>query len=135
MAAKSGAIALVLLSLLLLAACGAQDEDRELVIMTHDSFDIGEDVIAEFEAANNATIVIQDAGDSGAVLVRAILEKGNPSADLLYGLDNTYLGRALDEEIFDPYESRQHRRGPGAPHPGPDQPRHVHGLRLRLPQL
>ena len=105
MAAKSGAIALVLLSLLLLAACGGQDEDRELVIMTHNSFDIGDDVIAEFEAANNATIVIQDAGDSGAVLVRAILEKGNPSADLLYGLDNTYLGRALDEEIFDPYES------------------------------
>ena len=83
MAAKSGAIALVLLSLLILAACGAQDEDRELVIMTHNSFDIGDDVIAEFEAANNATIVIQDAGDSGAVLVRAILEKGNPSAELL----------------------------------------------------
>ena len=105
MAAKSGAIALVLLSILLLAACGAQDEDRELVIMTHSSFDIGDDVIAEFEAANDATIVIQDAGDSGQVLVRAILEKGNPSADLLYGLDNTYLGRALDEEIFEPYES------------------------------
>ena len=32
--------------------------------------------------------------------------EGNPSADLLYGIDNTYLGRALKEEIFDPYESR-----------------------------
>ena len=105
MAAKSGAIILILLALLLLVACGDQDEDNELVIMTHDSFDIGEDVIAEFEAANDATVVIQEAGDAGQALVRAILEKGNPSADLLYGIDNTYLGRALDEEIFDPYES------------------------------
>ncbi len=95
--------ALVLSTLALLAACGSQDEDRELVIMTHDSFDVGEDVIAEFEQANDATVVILKAGDAGLVLNRAILEKGNPSADLLFGIDNTYLGRALDEEIFDPY--------------------------------
>ena len=135
MKAKSGAIALVLLSILLLAACAGQDEDRELVIMTHDSFDIGEDVIAEFEAANDATVVLLDAGNSGEVLVRAILEKGNPSADLLYGLDNTYLGRALDEGIFEPYESANLGVVPDHLILDPDQPRHVHGLRLRLPQL
>ena len=73
--------------------------------MTHDSFDISEEVIREFEEANDATVVIQKAGDAGEALVRAILEKGNPSADLLYGVDNTFLGRALDQEIFDVYES------------------------------
>ena len=81
------------------------EEARELVVMTHDSFDISEDVIKEFEAANNAKVVILKAGDAGEVLVRAILEKGNPSADLLYGIDNTFLGRALKEDIFIPYES------------------------------
>ena len=91
--------------LVAMAACGSEDEDRELVIMTHGSFDIGEDVIKEFEAANDATVVFQDAGDTGLALNRAILERGNPSADLLYGIDNTYLGRALKEEVFDPYES------------------------------
>ena len=39
------------------------------------------------------------------VLNRAILEKGNPSGDLLYGVDNTFLSRALREGIFIPYES------------------------------
>ena len=87
------------------AACGG-DEDRELVIMTHDSFDISESVIREFEEANDATVVIQKAGDAGEALVRAILEKGNPSADLLYGIDNTFLGRALEEEIFDVYRPK-----------------------------
>jgi thiamine transport system substrate-binding protein len=96
-------VALLAVVALLAAACGSDDEDSELVIMTHDSFDISEEVIREFEEANDATVVIQKAGDAGEALVRAILEKGNPSADLLYGIDNTYLGRALDEGIFDAY--------------------------------
>ena len=81
------------------------DANNELVIMSHDSFNIGEDVIAAFEAANDATVVLLPAGDTGLALNRAILEKGNPSADLFYGVDNTYLGRALAEGIFVPYES------------------------------
>jgi len=97
------ALAALVLIAALTAACGGR-EDNELVIMTHDSFDISEAVIKEFELANDATVVIQKAGDAGEALVRAILEKGNPSADLLYGIDNTYLGRALEQEIFDPYE-------------------------------
>ena len=104
MVARFTAIAMVLLMVAVLAGCSSEDEDRELVIMTHDSFDISEDVIREFEAANDATVVIQKAGDAGQALVRAILEKGNPSADLLYGIDNTFLGRALAEGIFDLYK-------------------------------
>ena len=113
---KSNAL-MTLLTLLALAAaaCGGDEEEpaanptpeeeRELRVMTHDSFDIGKGVIQKFEQANNAKVVILKAGDAGEVLVRAILEKGNPSADLLYGIDNTFLGRALRENIFVPYES------------------------------
>ena len=80
-------------------------EEQELVVMAHDSFDIGDDVVQEFQDANNAKVTILKAGDSGEILIRAILEKGNPSADLLYGIDNTYLSRALREDIFLTYES------------------------------
>jgi len=80
-------------------------EPQELVVLVNDSFDIGAEVIATFEEANNAKVVIQKGGSSGDVLNRAILEKGNPSGDLLYGVDNTYLGRALREDIFVVYES------------------------------
>ena len=78
---------------------------QELVVMVHNAFDIGESVIAEFEQANNAKLVLLVPGSSGEGLNRAILEKGNPSADLLYGIDNTFLGRALREDIFVTYES------------------------------
>ena len=102
---KSTAIlALVALLTLLVAACGT-DEPRTLVVLTNDSFDISEEVISKFEEANNATVTIQKAGSSGQVLNRAILEKGNPSGDLLYGVDNTFLSRALREDIFIKYES------------------------------
>jgi thiamine transport system substrate-binding protein len=100
---KLAAVGLMVLFSALAVACGG-DKDSELVVMTHDSFAISEELIAEFEAEHDATVVLQPAGDAGEALVRAILEKGNPSADLLYGIDNTYLGRALDEEIFDKYE-------------------------------
>jgi thiamine transport system substrate-binding protein len=113
MISKLTVLTMVLLMVAVLAACSSsEDENNELVIMTHDSFNIGEDVIKAFEEANNATVVIQPAGDTGEALVRAILEKGNPSADLFYGIDNTYLGRALDEGIFDTYEPEGHHNIP-----------------------
>ena len=85
----------------------ATPEPSTLVVLTNDSFDIGEEIIAQFEEINNASVTIQKAGSSGQVLNRAILEKGNPSGDLLYGVDNTFLSRALREEIFIQYKSGQ----------------------------
>ena len=45
------------------------------------------------------------AGDAGAVLNRAILSKNNPMADVLFGVDNTFLSRAIDADMFEPYSS------------------------------
>jgi thiamine transport system substrate-binding protein len=71
--------------------------------MTHDSFAISEDVVKEFESAHNVTVQFLKSGDAGEALNKAILAKGNPLADVLYGVDNTFLSRALDEGIFEPY--------------------------------
>ena len=78
---------------------------QTLTIMTHDSFAVSEDVITAFEQDNNATIRFISAGDAGTALNRAILSKDNPIADVIYGLDNNLLSRALDEDILDPYNS------------------------------
>jgi thiamine transport system substrate-binding protein len=73
--------------------------------MTHDSFAISEAVLAEFEMANEVEIVLLPAGDAGAALNQAILSKDNPLADVLYGVDNTFLSRAVEAGIFESYES------------------------------
>jgi thiamine transport system substrate-binding protein len=88
---------------LLLAAC-AQDP-AALTVMTHDSFAASEDVIAQFETANNVKINFLLSGDAGSLVNRAILSKGNPIADVLYGIDNSFLTRALEESIFESYQS------------------------------
>ncbi|MDJ0782369.1 MAG: thiamine ABC transporter substrate-binding protein [Desulfosarcinaceae bacterium] len=77
----------------------------ELVVMSHDSFNVNKRLVAEFETAHNAKIRFLKAGDTGAALNKAILSKNNPLADVFYGVDNTFLSRALAADIFLPYPS------------------------------
>ena len=102
---------LLLLSLLVLAACAPESTatpstgPETITVMTHDSFSIREEVVRSFEEANNAEVVFLPGGDAGSVLNRAILTKDAPLADLLFGVDNTFLSRALEEDIFESYDS------------------------------
>jgi thiamine transport system substrate-binding protein len=80
------------------------DYGQTLTIMTHDSFNVSADVIAEFEQANQVNVRFLKSGDAGSTLNKAILAKGNPLADVLYGVDNTFFSRALDSGIFESYK-------------------------------
>jgi thiamine transport system substrate-binding protein len=80
-------------------------EQRTLTVMTHDSFAATDDVIRAFESAYDVVVRILPSGDAGTALNKAILSKGNPLADVFYGVDNTFLSRALSEDIFEPYQS------------------------------
>ena len=73
--------------------------------MTHDSFAISEGVLAAFQEQYNAHVEFIKSGDAGTALNKAILSKDNPLADVFYGVDNTFLSRALDAGIFEPYDS------------------------------
>ncbi len=90
--------------LFLLSSC-APAQPVTLTIMTHDSFSISEEVVASFEEANRVKVVFLPSGDAGSMLNKAILTKDAPLADVIFGVDNTFLSRALDEDIFEPYVS------------------------------
>lgn len=80
-------------------------EPQILKVMTHDSFAVSEEVMSAFEDQYNIKIEILFSGDTGTALNKAILSKGNPLADVFYGVDNTFLSRALEEDIFEVYTS------------------------------
>jgi thiamine transport system substrate-binding protein len=80
-------------------------EIGSLTVMTHDSFAVREGLISDFENENNLAVTFLRSGDSGSALNRAILSKDAPMADVFYGVDNTFLSRALHADIFEPYES------------------------------
>ncbi len=91
-----------LLSLILLIGC-TKSGPVQLNVMTHDSFAVSEGVIKEFEQANDVKVNIIMSGDTGSALNQAILTKASPIADVFYGVDNTFLSRALGADIFERY--------------------------------
>lgn len=78
---------------------------QQLVVMSHDSFNASAEVIKAFEQQNNVSVKILQSGDAGSALNQAILNKNAPQADVFFGVDNTFLSRALDADIFAPYQS------------------------------
>ncbi len=90
----------------LLAACLPDTPSTPtLTVMTHDSFAISESIITDFEQTHGVQVQFIRSGDTGSALNQAILSKDNPLADVFYGVDNTFLTRALEADIFIPYES------------------------------
>jgi thiamine transport system substrate-binding protein len=87
------------------AAPSTGAQPQTLTVMTHDSFAISEAVLEQFETDNNATVTILKSGDTGSMLNKAILSKDAPLADALFGVDNTFMSRALNAGIFEPYAS------------------------------
>jgi thiamine transport system substrate-binding protein len=84
---------------------GPTEAGPALRVMTHDSFSISQEVLAEFEKQCGCQVEFLKSGDAGLALNKAILSKGNPLADAFYGVDNTFLSRALSQDICVPYES------------------------------
>ena len=103
-------------SALLLAACSSESAPETeteassagsvtVQLLTHDSFALSEDVIADFEESSGINIELVSGGDAGSMVAGAILAAGAPTADVMFGVDNTLVTRALDEGVFEPYTS------------------------------
>ena len=88
-------------------AAPAAKSDVTITLVTHDSFAVSKRVLSDFTKETGITVKLLAAGDAGAALNQVILTKGAPIGDLLFGVDNTYLSRALKAGIFAPYKSPQ----------------------------
>jgi thiamine transport system substrate-binding protein len=93
-----------MLMLAVAAACGGDEEStpETLRLMAHDSFagSVDEETFAAFTESTGISVEMIAAGDAGSMVNQAALSKDNPLADVLFGVDDTFLSRALDEEIF-----------------------------------
>ncbi|MGW8064430.1 thiamine ABC transporter substrate-binding protein [Streptomyces ziwulingensis] len=96
-----------------LTACGSSDGDaggsgdsRTVTLVSHDSWAASEEVVAAFEKSSGYQVRVLKDGDAGQAVNKAVLTKDNPQGDVLFGVDNTLLSRALDNGIFQPYEAK-----------------------------
>jgi thiamine transport system substrate-binding protein len=73
-----------------------------VVLVTHDSFVLPEDLQAQFEQESGLDLELRASGDAGSLTNRLVLTKDDPTGDVAFGVDNTFAGRALDEGVFQP---------------------------------
>ena len=83
----------------------APGECGEVVLVTHDSFDLPKKVVKDFEEESGCTLTHSPAGDGGELTSKLTVTQGDPIGDVAFGVDNTFAGAALDEGVFAPYDA------------------------------
>ena len=81
----------------------AEQEAVTLTLLAHDSFTPTEGIFDDFTALTGITVRVVRGGDAGALVTKAVVTSGNPEGDVLWGVDNTLLSRALEADVFSPY--------------------------------
>lgn len=84
---------------------GVAADSVTITLLTHDSFNVSKPVLRAFTRDTGIRVKVLRAGDAGQVVNQAILTKDHPLGDVLYGVDNTFLSRALAHDIFERYTS------------------------------
>ncbi len=72
-----------------------------VTLLTHDAFAVSKSVLAAFTADTGIKVKVLRQGDAGLMVNTAITSRDDPQADAIYGVDNTFLSRALDHKLFD----------------------------------
>jgi thiamine transport system substrate-binding protein len=113
---RAGLAALVV-SVMALTACGSSGSSsssgsaagssatpsKDVTIVTHDSWAMSKDVLAEFTKKTGYRPKFVSQGDAGAVVNQLVLTKDSPLGDAVFGIDNTFSSRAIDAGVLDPY--------------------------------
>ena len=83
----------------------AADGQVTLTLLAHESFTPTPGIFDAFTAATGIAVDIVLSGDTGQLITKAVLTSGNPEGDVLWGVDNTLLSRALEADVFSAYET------------------------------
>jgi thiamine transport system substrate-binding protein len=96
-------ITALLLGSVLWVACGDGTGPVTLTLISHESFAdaVTEETFASFTEETGVGVEVLAAGDTGGMVNQAILTKDNPIADVLFGIDDTFLARAQTAGIFE----------------------------------
>lgn len=95
--------ALTSLSLAALAPAIWAAEPLPLRVLVHSSFDLPKELLTQFEKEAGVRLQLVKSGDAGEMTNKLILTKARPIADVVFGIDNSLLPRALAAGVIEPY--------------------------------
>ncbi|GAB2449224.1 thiamine transport system substrate-binding protein [Conyzicola lurida] len=106
---KTAGLALVGIIAVGVAGCGTtqtvSDAPAPLVLVTHDSFNLSEGTLEKFTEETGIEVEVQAAGDAGELVNKLVLTKDSPLGDVVFGIDNTFASRAVNEGVLADYAS------------------------------
>ncbi|KQR17646.1 thiamine ABC transporter substrate binding subunit [Cellulomonas sp. Leaf334] len=76
-----------------------------VTLVTHDSFGLSDGLLESFEEESGLTVEVVQPGDGGALVNQLVLTKDAPLGDLVFGIDNSFASRAVDEGVVAPTEA------------------------------
>ncbi|MDR0435399.1 MAG: thiamine ABC transporter substrate-binding protein [Propionibacteriaceae bacterium] len=76
-----------------------------LTVVTHGSFSLSDETKAAFEAETGIKVTYLSPADGGTLVSELILTKDAPLGDVVFGIDNTFAGRAIAAAVLQPYRS------------------------------
>jgi thiamine transport system substrate-binding protein len=76
-----------------------------VTFLTHDSFGVSDELIAQFEESTGYDLVITSPGDAGVITSQLLLAGDAPGVDGVYGIDNYSAATVLDAGVLAPYSS------------------------------
>lgn len=82
---------------------GTSTPGGTVVLVTHDSFALPDDLISQFESDTGLTLDVRTQGDAGSLVNQLVLTKDAPIGDVVFGVDNTFASRAIDAGVLAPY--------------------------------
>ena len=73
-------------------------------LLAYDAFTPEPEIFTSFTKETGIDVIVSLGGDTGTLVSKALLTAGTPEADVLWGVDNTLISRAIDGKLFDSYE-------------------------------
>ncbi|WP_315096108.1 thiamine ABC transporter substrate-binding protein [uncultured Cellulomonas sp.] len=73
-----------------------------VTLVTHDSFGLSDGILEAFEEQSGLTVDVVEQGDAGALVNQLVLTSDAPLGDLVFGIDNSFASRAVDEGVVAP---------------------------------
>ncbi len=81
----------------------AKEASKVVRLLAYDSFTPPKEVWDEFTKETGITVEVILKGDTGTMLNTAILSKDTPFADVMWGVDSTFLSRATSSGVLRPH--------------------------------
>jgi thiamine transport system substrate-binding protein len=84
------------------AAAPSAGSGKSVTLVAYDSFALTDLKFAAFTEQTGIKVKVVNSGDTGEMVNKSVLTKSAPLGDVMWGVDTTFLDRAIKENLFAP---------------------------------